>query len=127
MELFNISIFRLAVAVVIHFVDRAVLWKTLRSCSVPLFLTQLIEHLHARTTLRIRVCGQQLAEPMQTTSGVRHGCVLAPALFCTAIDWILSRCVDTVTKIMSTTLCSLPTACPSGRTFCKASTKLHIQ
>ena len=26
-----------------------------------------------------------------TTSGVRKGCVLAPALFCRAIDWIMER------------------------------------
>ena len=44
---------------------------------------------------RIRV-GGQLSEPFETrpTSGVRHGCVLAPALFCIAIDWILARCTD---------------------------------
>jgi len=27
-----------------------------------------------------------------TSSGVPQGCVLAPALFCLAIDWIMSRC-----------------------------------
>ena len=26
-----------------------------------------------------------------TTSGVRQGCVLAPDLFCRAIDWLMSR------------------------------------
>ena len=31
-----------------------------------------------------------------TTSGVRQGCVLAPALFCHAIDWIMERFVSTV-------------------------------
>jgi len=35
-----------------------------------------------------------LSEPFETTSGVRQGCVLAPALFCIAIDWILARCTD---------------------------------
>jgi len=31
-----------------------------------------------------------------TTSGVRQGCVLAPALFCHAIDWIMERVVSTI-------------------------------
>jgi len=32
---------------------------------------------------------KQLSDPLPTTSGVRQGCVLAPVLFCVAIDWIL--------------------------------------
>jgi len=32
----------------------------------------------------------------ETTSGVRQGCILAPALFCVAIDWILSGCVNSI-------------------------------
>jgi len=74
-------------------VDRSALWKALRSHGAPPFLIQLIEDLHAGTTSRIRV-GGQLSEPFETTSGVRQGCVLAPALFCIAIDWILARCTD---------------------------------
>ena len=35
------------------------------------------------------VTAQQTRFP--TTSGVRQGCVLAPALFCVAIDWILNH------------------------------------
>ena len=31
-----------------------------------------------------------------TTSDVRQGCVLAPALFCHAIDWIMERVVSTI-------------------------------
>ena len=30
-----------------------------------------------------------------TTSGVRQGCVLAPDLFCRAIDWLMSRVAST--------------------------------
>ena len=26
-----------------------------------------------------------------TSSGVRQGCILAPSLFCRAIDWIMER------------------------------------
>ena len=74
-------------------VDRAALWKAVRSSGAPPFLIQLTEHLHTGTTSRVRV-GGQLSEPFETTSGVRQGCVLAPALFCIAIDWILSSCTD---------------------------------
>jgi len=31
-----------------------------------------------------------------STSGVRQGCVLAPTLFCRAIDWIMGRVASTV-------------------------------
>jgi len=76
-------------------VDRSALWKALRSHGAPPFLIQLIEDLHAGTTSRIGV-GGQLSEPFETTSGVRQGCVLALALFCIAIDWILARCTDAI-------------------------------
>jgi len=76
-------------------VDRTALWKALRSSGVPPFLIQLIEHLHTGTTSRVRV-GGQLSEPFETTSGVCQGCVLAPALFYIAIDWILSSCAGTM-------------------------------
>jgi len=74
-------------------VDRYALWKALRSHGALPFLIQLIEDLHAGTTSRIRV-GGQLSETFETTSGVRQGCVLAPALFCIAIDWIVARCTN---------------------------------
>ena len=35
--------------------------------------------------------GGKLSTRFLTTSGVRQGCVLAPALFCVAIDWILNH------------------------------------
>ena len=69
-------------------VDRRALWKSLRSRGVPTILLDLIIALHERTTARVRV-GKELSDHVITTSGVRQGCVLAPALFCVAIDWIL--------------------------------------
>ena len=80
-------------------VDLAALWKALRSSSAFPFLIQIIEHLHTGTTSRVRVGGQR-SEPFETTSGVLQGYVLAPALFCIAIDWILSSC----TGIMGSTV-----------------------
>ena len=35
--------------------------------------------------------GQQLSASFCTRSGVRQDCILAPALFCRAIDWILDH------------------------------------
>ena len=34
-----------------------------------------------------------LSSPFMTTSGVRQGCVLAPALFCRAMDFIMLRLI----------------------------------
>ena len=40
--------------------------------------------------IRDRV-GQKLSSRISTTSGVRLGCMLAPMLFCVAIDWIFQH------------------------------------
>jgi len=37
------------------------------------------------------VSGKNKSARLETTSGVRQGCILAPALFCLAIDWILNH------------------------------------
>lgn len=55
--------------------------------SVPTFLLDLIKDLHSGTTAKVRVIGTH-SEEFTTTSAVRQGCVLAPAL---SIDWILER------------------------------------
>jgi len=68
--------------------DRRALWKALRSRGVPAILLDLISALHDGTAVRVRV-GQEISGHLLTTSGVRQGCVLAPSLFCIAIDWIL--------------------------------------
>lgn len=70
--------------------DRQALWSALRGTGIPNFLLDLIKDLHSGTTARVRVNGS-LSEVLTATSRVRQGCVLAPALFCRAIDWILER------------------------------------
>ena len=35
---------------------------------------------------------QGMSDVFYTTSGVRQGCILAPALFCCAIDWLMRHC-----------------------------------
>ena len=42
------------------------------------------------TTSRVRV-DDEFSPVISTTSGVRQGCVLAPDLFCHAIDWLMSK------------------------------------
>jgi len=69
-------------------VDRLALWKALRGRGVPDILLDLIISLHENTGTQVRL-GQDLLQRFVTTSGVRQGCMLAPALFCVAIDWIL--------------------------------------
>jgi len=53
----------------------------------------LIVALQHGTGVQVRQ-GQNLSERLPTTSGVRQGCVLTPALFCVAIDWILRHMKD---------------------------------
>jgi len=69
-------------------VDRKALWKALRGRGIPDILLDLIISLHENTGVQVRH-GHDLSQRIQTSSGVRQGCVLAPALFCIAIDWIL--------------------------------------
>lgn len=71
-------------------VDRSALWKALRSKGMPDVLLNLIADLHQNTGACVCVDGK-LSPRLKSTSGVRQGCVLAPALFCVAIDWILDH------------------------------------
>jgi len=68
----------------------AALWKALRGRGVPDILLNLIEALDHSTGARDR-CGKNLSSRFWTTSGVRQGCILAPALFCVANDCIISH------------------------------------
>jgi len=74
-------------------VDRNALWKAmrlLRGIGVPPILMDLIIDLHTATSARVRLAGR-LSTPFITTSGVMQGCVLAPALFCRAMDFIMEH------------------------------------
>ena len=50
----------------------------------------LIKDIYAGTSGRVRV-GGKLSSAFFTTSDVRQGCVLAPVLFCRAIDFIMEH------------------------------------
>jgi len=58
---------------------------------MPPFLLQLLRDLHTGTTARVRT-SQGMSDVFYTTSGVRQGCILAPALFLCAIDWLMRHC-----------------------------------
>jgi len=70
--------------------DNQALWKTIRGVGVPEILINLIKDLHKGTHSQVRV-GRQLSPPFLTEFGVRQGCVLAPSLFCRAVDWVLNE------------------------------------
>ena len=76
-------------------VDRLVLLKALQGIGIPQYLLYLIEDVHNGFTSSVRTATMQ-SPSFITTSGVRQGCVLAPALFCRAIDWIMERVASTV-------------------------------
>ena len=70
---------------------------------MPKTLLQLIEDLYRGTSCQVRLKGSHSA-PFRTHSGVRQGCVLAPTVFCRAIDWILRQALSNCgVNISSTT------------------------
>ena len=70
--------------------DGNALWKAMCGVGVPSVLMNLIIDLHTASSARVRLAGR-LSKPFTMTSGVRQGCVLAPALFCRAMDYIMDR------------------------------------
>jgi len=67
-------------------VDRVALWKALKGKGVPHLVLQLLEDLHSQRCVQ---AGSY--QGVQYVIRRTPGCVLAPALFCIAIDWILSQ------------------------------------
>jgi len=71
-------------------VDRSAFWLALQGIGTPAIVLYLVRDLHTGTGARVRV-GPATSDRFKTTSGGRQGCVLAPALFCRAIDWIMDH------------------------------------
>jgi len=67
-----------------------VLWRTIRRTRIPESHLNLIKDLHQGSNSQVRV-GSRLSPSFPTGSGIRLGCVLAPALFCRVVDWILEE------------------------------------
>jgi len=71
-------------------VDREALWKAVLGVGVPGALINIIRDLHSSTNALVSIANR-LSPSFTSRSGVRQGCVLAPALFCRAVDWVLQK------------------------------------
>ena len=66
------------------------LWRILGLHGVPPKLIDLMSELSSGTESAVR-CGDTISDLFPVVTGVRQGCVLAPTLFSTCVDWILGR------------------------------------
>ena len=71
-------------------VDRGSLWRVLELRGIPPRLVRLISALYTDTSSVVR-CGGGISDSFPVNSGVRQGCILAPTLFNTCMDWVLGR------------------------------------
>ena len=65
-------------------------WRILGLRGVPPKLINLMSELYSGTESAVR-CGASISDLFPVVTGVRLGCVLAPTLFSTCMDWILGR------------------------------------
>ena len=71
-------------------VNQDALWRILGLRGVPPKLINLMSELYSDTESAVR-CGDTIPDLFRIVTGVRQGCVLAPTLFSTCMDWILGR------------------------------------
>ena len=71
-------------------IDRESLWIILGLRGIPPGLVRLISALYTDTSSVVR-CGSGISDSFPVNSGVRQGCILAPTLFNTCMDWVLGR------------------------------------
>ena len=69
------------------------LWRILGLRGVPPKLINLISETYSRAESAVR-CGGTISDLFPVVTGVRQGCVLAPTLFSTCMDWILGRMLE---------------------------------
>ena len=70
--------------------NRDALWRILGLRGVPPKLINLMSELYSGAESAMR-CGGTISDLFPVVTGVRQGCVLAPTLFSTCMDWILGR------------------------------------
>ena len=70
--------------------NRDALWRILGLRGVPPKLIHLMSELYSGTESVVR-CGDTISDLFPVVTGVSQGCVLAPTLFSTCMDWILGR------------------------------------
>ncbi len=74
-------------------VHRGTLWDILLVRGIPTRIMGLMTGLYSGTESAVK-CGSGISDFFNVNSGVRQGCVLAPSLFNTCIDWVLGKIVD---------------------------------
>ena len=74
-------------------VHRGTLWDILRVRGIPARIIGLMTGLYSGTESAVK-CGSGISDFFPVNSGVRQGCVLAPSLFNTCMDWVLGKVVD---------------------------------
>ena len=75
-------------------VHREALWDLLRLRGIPARIIDLLTGLYSGTESAVKCGGAGVSSFFPVNSGVRQGCVLAPSLFNTCMDWVLGRAVD---------------------------------
>ena len=71
-------------------VNRDALWRIIGLRGVPPKLIDLMSELYSGAESAVR-CGDSISDLFPAVTGVCQGCVLAPTLFSTCMDWILAR------------------------------------
>ena len=74
-------------------VHREALWDLLRLRGIPARIIGLLTGLYTGTESAVK-CGGGVSGFFPVNTGVRQGCVLAPSLFSTCMDWVLDKVVD---------------------------------
>ncbi len=74
-------------------VHREKLWDILRVRGIPARIIDLMTGLYSGTESAVK-CGAGISSSFPLNSGVRQGCVLAPSLFNTCMDWVLGKVAD---------------------------------
>ena len=73
-------------------VHRETLWDLLLLRGIPARIIGLLTGLYSVTVSAVK-CGGGMSNFFPVNTGVRQGCVLAPSLFNTCMDWVLGRVV----------------------------------
>ena len=74
--------------------SRDILLAILKTQGTPPFILRLIKDLHEVTSSRVRTASGDVSDSFPTSSVLRQACILASALFCCTVDWILRRYVS---------------------------------
>merc|ERR1712035_150031 len=74
-------------------VHRETLWDILHVRGIPARIIDLMAGLYSGTESVVKY-GGSISDSFPVNAGVRQGCVLAPSLFNTCMDWVMGRVAD---------------------------------